>query len=145
MYRLIYKSRSVGEVDWDVVKDILHNCEENNNRREITGILLATGSHYLQVLEGRYEDVNRTFMKIVHDDRHGDIQLIAFSIIEARLFSNWGMKGIGIFDLNREEEARLMEKYGQEDGGIRFPLEEWRVLAMVNDLHMVHSIPRWKT
>ncbi len=145
MYRIIYKSRSIGEVNWDVVKDILHNCEENNTKREITGILLATGSHYLQVLEGRYEDVNHTFMKIVHDERHGDIQLISFNIIEARLFSHWGMKGIGIFDLNKDEEAQLIEKYGQEDGGIKFPLEEWRVLAMINDIDMVQDVPEWKS
>jgi hypothetical protein len=145
MYRLIYKSRSVGNVDWDVIKDILHSCEANNLRREITGILLATGKHYLQILEGRYEEVNRTFMDIVQDERHDDIRLIAFNIIEARLFESWGMKGIGIFDLNREEESTLKEKYGEENDGIKFPLEEWRVLAMINDINLVHQAPEWKS
>ena len=145
MYRLIYKSRSVGEIDWDVVKEILHRCEKNNAENEITGVLLATDTHFLQVLEGRYEDVNRTFMRIVKDPLHNEIQLIAFSVIDSRIFSHWGMKGIGVFDLNKEVEFELMQKYGEEEGSVKFPLEEWMVLAMINDINMVHKLPNWKS
>jgi len=145
MYRLIYKSRSVGEIDWDVVKDILHRCEKSNAENDITGVLLATNTHFLQVLEGRYEDVNRTFMRIVKDSLHAEIQLIAFSVIDSRIFQLWGMKGIGVFNLNKEVEFELMQKYGEEEGGVKFPLEEWMALAMINDIDMVYKLPGWKT
>jgi hypothetical protein len=145
MYRLIYKSRSVGEIDWDVVKDILHRCEKNNAKNDITGVLLATNTHFLQVLEGRYEDVNKTFMRIVKDALHSEIQLIAFSLIDSRIFKHWGMKGIGVFNLNKEVEFDLIQKYGEEEGGVKFPLEEWMALAMINDIDMVHQLPGWKT
>ena len=144
MYRLIYKSRSTVELNWDVVKDILHASEEHNEANSITGILLATNTHYLQVLEGKFEDVNVAFMNIVQDPRHDDIKLISFNVVDARLFAGWGMKGIGVFDFNKQIERLLMEKYGEEDGGIHFPLEEWMALAMIHDIKMMRDLPEWK-
>ena len=144
MYRLIYKSRSTVKLNWDVVKDILHTSEVHNEANGITGILLATNTHYLQVLEGKFEDINMAFMNIVRDPRHDDIKLISFNVMDARLFAGWGMKGIGVFDFNKQIERQLMEKYGEEDGGIRFPLEEWMALAMIHDIKMMRDLPEWK-
>ena len=144
MYRLIYKSRSTVALNWDVVKDILHTSEAHNEAHGISGILLATNTHYLQVLEGKFEDVNTAFMNIVRDTRHHDIKLISFSVVDARLFAGWGMKGIGAFDFNKQIERQLMEKYGEEEGGIHFPLEEWMALAMIHDIKMMRDLPEWK-
>lgn len=144
MYRLIYKSRSVGEIDWDMVQNILHSSEKENAEHNISGILLATNTHFLQILEGKYEDINDTFMRIVCDKRHQRVQLVSFNVIDAKLFSGWGMRGIGVFDFNRDLEARLKDKYGEEDGGVKFPLEEWMVLSMVHEIQMVHDLPSWK-
>lgn len=38
-----------------------------------------------------------------------------------------------------------MDKYGEEEESVRFPLETWRVLSMVDDIHMVQKLPSWKT
>jgi hypothetical protein len=54
------------------------------------------------------------------------------------------MKGIGVFDFNKQIERQLMEKYGEEDGGIHFPLEEWMALAMIHDIKMMRDLPEWK-
>lgn len=144
MYRLIYKSRSVGKIDWNTIEHILHASEKQNTAHDISGILLATDSHFLQILEGRYEDVNDTFIRIVRDPRHDQIRMVSFDVIDAKLFSGWGMRGIGAFDFNNDLEAMLKEKYGEEDDGVKFPLEEWMVLAMVQDIKMVHDLPSWK-
>jgi len=144
MYRIIYKSRSKVPLNWEIVTDILHTSETYNESHGITGVLLASNTHYLQVLEGHYEDVNEAFMRIVRDERHTDIRLVGFSIIDARLFGGWGMRGIGAFDFNKDIERQLMEKYGEEDGGIHFPLEEWQALAMLNDIKMMGDLPEWK-
>ena len=37
-----------------------------------------------------------------------------------------------------------MDKYGEEEGGIHFPLEEWQALAMINDIKMMQELPDWK-
>ena len=54
------------------------------------------------------------------------------------------MRGVGAFDFNLQIETELKHKYGEEDGGIRFPFEEWQALAMINDIKMTGDLPDWK-
>ena len=144
MYRLIYRSRSKAKITWDLVREIMHASEVHNKEGGLSGVLLATNSHYLQVLEGPYEAVNETFMRIAGDSRHMDIKLVSFNIIDARVFESWGMLGIGVFDLNKDLENELKIKYGEEDGELLFPLDEWKVLAMVQDINLMSEQPNWK-
>ena len=44
------------------------------------------------------------------------------------------MHAIGIFEFNRDLLDDLIEQYGEEDGSVRFPVEEWKVLALISDL-----------
>jgi len=127
---LIYKSRCKGLASWDLVNSILASSERNNPADGITGILVATETHFLQVLEGEFEKVNATFERIARDTRHDTLQLISFTGIEERKFSNWAMHGIGLFDLNSELIFRLCLKFGEDNGNVRFPstLEETMVL-----------------
>ena len=144
MYRLIYKSRSVKPLNWDIVRSITDASEANNQARGVTGVLIASRTHFLQVLEGKFEQVNAVFRNIARDARHDELSIIAFSVIDARLFGGWGMRGIGAFDFNKQLEQSLKDKYGEEEGGIHLPLEEWQVLAMISDIKMVRELPDWK-
>jgi hypothetical protein len=144
MYRLIYKSRSTYNLDWEHVRKILLQSEKNNDALEITGTLLASQTHFLQVIEGKYEQVNKLFMTIAHDPRHTGIQLVSFDLIDSRLFAGWGMKGLGIFDVNADQAQQLKLKYGEHDGELEFPLESWQVLSLINDLNMMKALPDWK-
>lgn len=72
MYRMIYKSRSVEALNWDIVRSITNVSESNNEACGVTGVLLASRSHFLQAIEGRYEDVNAVFRRISRDDRHNE-------------------------------------------------------------------------
>ena len=132
-------------LNWEIVRSITTVSERNNKASGLTGVLLASRSHFMQAIEGKYEDVNAVFRRICRDDRHLDLSIIGFSIIDARLMGGWGMRGIGAFDFNQEIEQAMKEKYGEEEDGIRFPLEEWQALAMINDIKMMHDLPEWKT
>ena len=134
MYRLIYKSRSKTTIDWELVNSILEPSQKRNADIGISGMLLATKKHFLQVLEGSFKDVNRLFSKIVRDSRHDEVQLISFTCIENRIFESWAMHGIGVFNLNLELSQQLKNSYGEENGEVRFPTEEWKVLAMIHDI-----------
>ena len=136
MYRLIYKSRARQQIDWGLVKELINKSEENNQDAGITGVLLATHTHFLQVLEGGFDEVNDLFMRIVRDPRHDQVQLIAFDCIESRLYGGWAMHAVGVFDFNRELTDDLIGQYGEEEGGVRFPTEDWKVLALISDLRM---------
>ena len=46
------------------------------------------------------------------------------------------MHAIGIFDFNAELVADLVRQSGEEDGNVRFPVEDWKVLALISDLRM---------
>ena len=118
---LIYKSRCNGLATWDVVNSILSSSERNNPADGITGVLVATETHFLQVLEGEFEAVNAAFERIARDTRHDTLQLISFTDIEERKFGNWAMHGIGLFDLNSDLLFRLCLKFGEENGNVRFP------------------------
>jgi hypothetical protein len=144
MYRMIYKSRSVEPLNWDIVRSITSVSERNNQACGVTGVLLASRSHFMQAVEGNFEDVNAVFRRICRDDRHVELSIIGFTVIDARLFGGWGMRGIGAFDFNKQIEQQMKEKYGEEDGGMRFPLEEWQALGMINDIKMMRELPDWK-
>ena len=139
MYRLIYKSRSKSPIDWVLIDSILQSSEKNNPESDITGALLATRTHFLQVIEGSFETVNELFYAIAKDPRHDELQLVCFSCVEARVFPDWTMHGIGIFDLNQEIAQRLQHAFGEEDGGIRLPTDEWQALALINEIRQVHD------
>ena len=136
MYRLIYKSRANEKIDWEMVRELIKKSEENNEETGVTGVLLATGTHFLQVLEGGFDEVNELFMHIVRDPRHDRVQLIAFDCVESRLYGGWAMHGVGVFDFNQELTDDLIAQYGEEEGGVRFPVEDWKVLALISDLRM---------
>lgn len=141
MYRMIYKSRAGDRISREMVRGILHESTEQNNARGITGALLATGTHFLQVLEGGFQELNETFMCIARDPRHEKLEIISFGPAHSRLFEGWAMRGIGVFDLNTDLEKDLMEKYGSEEGSVCFPEEEWAALALVNDVRMMSYSP----
>ena len=143
MRRIVYIS-TAADLSTAEVAQILESAQRNNAQREITGFLLASRSHFMQVIEGRFEDVNRTFMRIVRDKRHTDVEIVGFDVISGRLFGGWSMRGIGVLDTNSDIARRLMEKYGSEEGGVRFPREPWLALAMIFDLNAIEVPAAWR-
>jgi hypothetical protein len=128
----IYKSRCKGLANWDLVESILEASTKNNPANAITGVLVATETHFLQVLEGEFVALNATLERISRDTRHHEVQLISFGEIEERRFGDWGMHGIGLFDLNQELAARLCSKFGEDNGNVRFPSTEHEVIDLLN-------------
>ncbi len=140
MYRLIYKSQSIAKIDQEMVKDIIEHSWATNEKNQITGVLLATRTHFLQALEGGFDEINETFFRIISDPRHGFIQIISFAPAARRLFDGWTMQGFDLFDLDLELENRLKVKYGEESDSVRFPTEEWSVLALMADMRVIRDV-----
>jgi len=131
---LIYKSRCKGLANWDLVESILASSMRNNPANDITGVLVVTETHFLQVLEGPFEPLNATFERIARDMRHEGTQLISFTAIRERRFTDWAMHGIGLFDLNQELKSSLCLKFGEDNGNVRFPTSADEVLEMLSML-----------
>jgi len=131
---LIYKSRCKGVANWDLVESILASSTRNNPANGITGVLVVTETHFLQVLEGEFEPLNATFERIARDTRHDKTQLISFTEINERKFGDWVMHGIGLFDLNRELKQSLCLKFGEENGNVRLPSTVHEVMDLLDIL-----------
>lgn len=135
--RLIYKSKAVGTTDKETFRDILYTSVELNRRHGINGALIATRKYFLQFLEGESEVVDKTYSSICGDPRHTDIILIVSRSVTKPLFSQWRMRGFGLFELNLLIEKRLIAKYGEEDGSIFLPEDEKSAIALAEDVEMI--------
>ena len=134
LYSAIYKSRCKGKANWELIESILASSTQNNPANRITGVLVATETHFLQVLEGEFEPINETMERISRDTRHEKVQLISFSEIPERRFGDWAMHGIGLFDLNHELAEELRQKFGEDNGSLRFPSRKDEVMQFLDVL-----------
>ncbi len=91
LYRIVYVSRAtvlMAEADLD---DLLAVARDNNARLDVTGMLLYKDQSFLQVLEGRRNELGQLFNTIKQDDRHCRVRMLAFDAIEQRDFPGWSM------------------------------------------------------
>jgi hypothetical protein len=63
----------------------------NNKQKEISGMLVYLGDRFIQLLEGKEEDVQQTFSRIKYDPRHRDLTLLLEGNHEERIFKTWSM------------------------------------------------------
>lgn len=137
MYRLIYKSRAKGIIDKESFRDILYTSIQMNRLQGINGALIATRDSYLQFLEGDETAVKKIFVQIEQDSRHTDVEIISSSEVSAPLFSEWRMRGFGLFKINLDLETELKKKYGEENDTILLPSDERAALELVQDVNMI--------
>ena len=134
IYRLIYKSTSTEPINPMMVKSIEEQSRDYNRCLEVTGILVASQSEFLQVLEGRIEAVNQVYNKILRDKRHMDVTLLSYDLVEGRAFEDWFMKCVAIGLLGRWIDQHLQQKYGEVDAGFSIPRDGQRAFALLYDV-----------
>jgi FAD-dependent sensor of blue light len=88
---LIYASRSTECFHEHEIPDLLQQARIANAKYEITGMLLYISGSFLQVLEGQPEMVDAVSSRILRDNRHTQITLIAKESITERAFEGWTM------------------------------------------------------
>lgn len=90
-------------------------AKRNNQQLAITGLLLHTNRHFMQLLEGPAALVRTRFAIIAADPRHQHVRLVSERLITSRQFPNWhmGLKRL----LDRDEDADLtavINLYGKQ-------------------------------
>ena len=132
--RLIYKSVSKDVfVSNETVESISQKGAINNSKKEISGLLILTGNHFLQVLEGPEASVNELFQKICLDDRHHQIKLINYDLITQRQFEVWSMRLVDLWDISGDTRDFLKTKYPCKDDIIEIPEDPMAVHALLLD------------
>ena len=95
---LLYVSKSLiaPERKAEAMRDIVLVAQSRNTSLGITGALIATDSHFAQLLEGTPEAIDEVMASISLDPRHTDVQVIQDSAIERRRFPKWSMAYSGL-------------------------------------------------
>ena len=133
--RLIYVSRAVSSIDPKSIKAIAEVSASRNHELGVSGILLATRTSYLQVLEGEIPPVNQIYRSILGDMRHSEVTLIGYEPIAESQFKQWAMKGISTDLMGRILARKLKEKYGEVENDLKIPLDAHMAFALLLDVY----------
>jgi hypothetical protein len=87
----IYVSHAAPAFAEHEIPDLLKQVRPDNAKQGITGMLIYTGTAFLQVLEGRRDDVNAVFERILRDRRHLRVTTIVHETLARRQFNDWTM------------------------------------------------------
>jgi hypothetical protein len=93
--RLLYFSLRV-DLGPTVLDDVLAISRLNNLRDGITGALISSDRHFVQLLEGDRIAVRRCFKRIMRDPRHRDLQVVTALAADQRLFGSWSMHAVEV-------------------------------------------------
>lgn len=91
MYELIYVSSAIIKLSEEELNAILIQSRQWNIAHSITGILLYIDGDFLQVLEGKKENIDCLFEKIKRDKRHQGIIVVYEGEKVKRDFPEWSM------------------------------------------------------
>jgi hypothetical protein len=107
IHHIIYISTATHLMTDEELSKILEESRQSNSEHEITGMLLyiegifasagnrsiesASRGRFMQILEGKEEEVEETFSKIKQDERHFDIITLKNSAVTGRYFESWQM------------------------------------------------------
>jgi hypothetical protein len=94
--RIRYVSRFESPLSEADIQAIGEQSRRNNERLDLTGVLMASGGLFYQVLEGPDEAVDEVYRKIVEDGRHTDLLLLSTETGVNRLFPSWSMQTINL-------------------------------------------------
>ncbi len=104
IYKLIYTSKAAPGTTDATLEDILATARGHNSGADITGVLLYFDNSFIQLLEGKRNDVMALYDKIKDDPRHTDVDLMFEEYQEGRVFGDWRMAYV---PLDRDSARKL--------------------------------------
>jgi len=101
---LVYMSVAVDELTDDQLVAMLREARLRNEALGVSGLLLAKGGRFMQVLEGPAWSVEDRYAAIERDPRHRDVKSLSRETIDARRFDGWSMAFGNPSDADLREE-----------------------------------------
>ena len=89
--QVLYISRATRAVSDSDVRRILFASRRNNRRIDVTGCLLFSGSHFVQVLEGERGALRDLIAHIAQDVRHENVRVVVDHEVRKRTYPGWSM------------------------------------------------------
>lgn len=104
MKRIRYISQFSRALAHEELEELARVSAENNRKDGITGMLVASGELFFQLIEGPAERIDEVYARILSDARHQNV--LTLSVEQGnfgRLCPDWAMQQ---FDLNDEVSGR---------------------------------------
>lgn len=95
LHRLIYASVASQGVTVEEARSILASSRRNNEKSNITGVLLFSDGRFIQILEGSPAALDGLLDILRRDLRHRNLDVLSRDAIEHRNFPDWSMAYIG--------------------------------------------------
>jgi hypothetical protein len=113
----VYVSSAQKPMGEDEILEILQVSRQNNERRDITGMLLYRDGNFLQVLEGPASAIDDVIDRIKRDVRHHGLILMSRRGIEERQFSEWRMafRNMSKTCMAEDGYSPFLEPYSDEE------------------------------
>ncbi len=96
MIQLVYVSVAAKPFDEPALRTLLELARTNNQKLDVSGMLIHQRGSFLQVLEGEAAVVDTLFWKIGMDRRHKDIMMLARRESDERNFPDWSMGFVNV-------------------------------------------------
>jgi hypothetical protein len=77
----------------------------NNSRNHVSGVLLYTGAHFVEILEGEESVLDARWSRVQHDDRFASPVRIGEEACNARWFADWKLAYADDEDVGAQVEA----------------------------------------
>lgn len=103
--QILYVSRAVPPASATALDAILHISRRNNRRSDLTGCLMYSGRHFVQVLEGPADSVEAALERIQADPRHTALRVLMDGQTIRRRYGEWEMGGLFSLDVADRLEA----------------------------------------
>ena len=108
MKRVRYISRFSADLRPGDIDQIVETSQRNNPGRKITGMLLASGDLFYQLLEGPSEQIDLLYERISKDPRHEQVILLESEIGDfERICPDWAMQKIDLTMKSTAETAPI--------------------------------------
>ncbi|PZX16044.1 FAD-dependent sensor of blue light [Palleronia aestuarii] len=107
--QILYTSRAMSNRFDRDIPEILRCSRRNNPELGLTGILVFTGSTFIQILEGSPEHIDPVLDIISGDTRHADIRVLLDRMVEKRACGDWTM-GFGLIDRHPGGRIGFLER-----------------------------------
>ncbi|MEL7545228.1 MAG: BLUF domain-containing protein [Pseudomonadota bacterium] len=91
LWSISYHSRPTARFSGNMLESMLEQAQSANQRRGISGLLVAGETDFVQWLEGSQAALRSLMERIQIDPRHSDITLLDSRPLGQRLFAEWSM------------------------------------------------------
>ncbi|MBA3534681.1 MAG: BLUF domain-containing protein [Ardenticatenales bacterium] len=91
LYYLIYASAASRRMNEEDLVELLRQARENNQKANITGLLLYRNGNFMQLLEGPERNVKQLIRHIERDPRHYGLMVLSEGALDRRRFDQWEM------------------------------------------------------